>query len=501
MDEFFRGRCFRRTVLWAGLALLLTGCESLGTSKKFANPVVPPPPRTRLVSRDDDGNKNPAEGTSSGTKATEGARSGAGHASLAAAKTSEPRSADPAQANLEESDPNQSDPDDPNEPARLADAGTATPIDPTAGANSQIAQVAYMTQPNGQVPAVPGDGGSLSQPHRKRKKRRKPPEDLAMKSSTETEGAGWKVERGEVAALVNGAPIFVDDVLAPLGANLEKMEKAMPRDQFRKQRATLVNQWIKPHIEQELLLQALKSKLKEEQLAQIQKHIDKMIDEDLHKVMKKMGFATMGELEVELRKNGSSIETRRTQFRNRMLAQNYLSSRISPNAGFDRPDILEHYQENPDKFAIPATVKWQQIQLLYAKHGGKAETKKLAETVMKRLEEGEDFATLAKEYSDGPTASQGGHWDWTIESSLKSKELDAALFEMPTGGQECALIESADALEIVIVLDRHAAGSKSFESVQENIKTELKTAEFRRSVQELFAELTEKATIEMYPLE
>lgn len=489
MDEFFRSRCWSCTAFWAGVALLLAGCESLGTTKKFAHPVVPPPPRTRLISRDASENKNPAEGASAGTKPTEGVRNPVGHSSLAADTSQSPPSG-----------VDRKDPRIPDESPGFDDVSTAAAVNQVGGAGSQIQQMGYVTQPTGQAPVAPGNEGSFSRPRPKPEKKRTP-DELALKSSTETEGSGWKVERGEVAALVNGVPIFVDDVLAPLGPNLARMEKEMPRDQFRKQRAAFVKQWIKPHIEQELLLQALKVKLKEEQLTQIQKHIDKMIDEDLHKVMKKMGFATMGELEVELRKNGSSIETRRTQFRNRMLAQQYLSSRINPKAGFDRPDILEHYQENPEKFAIPATAKWQQIQLLYAKHGGVANTKKLAETVMKRLEEGEDFATLAKEYSDGPTASQGGHWDWTIESSLKSKELDAALFEMPTGGQECALIESPEAIDIVIVIDRRAAGSKSFESVQESIKAELKTAEFRRTVQELFADLTEKATIEMRPLE
>jgi parvulin-like peptidyl-prolyl isomerase len=506
MDEFFRSRCWSCTALWAGVALLLAGCESLGTTKKFAHPVVPPPPRTRLISKDRGENTNPADGAAAGTKASDGARSAAGHSSLVAADPPQapPAESDQSESASPESAPSDSDRTDPktqDEPPGFDDVNAAVALNQVSGTGSQIQQMGYVTDPTGQTPFVPGNEGSLSQPRRKPKKERKPPDELALKSSTETEGSGWKVERGEVAALVNGVPIFVDDVLAPLGPNLARMEKEMPRDQFRKQRAAFVNQWIKPHIEQELLLQALKTKLKEEQLTQIQKHIDKMIDEDLHKVMKKMGFATMGELAVELRKNGSSIESRRTQFRNRMLSQQYLSSRINPKAGFDRPDILEHYQETPTNSRSPATAKWQQIQLLFARHGGMANTKKLAEKVMKRLEEGEDFATLAKEYSDGPTASQGGHWDWTIESSLKSKELDAALFEMPTGGQECAMIESADAIDIVIVIDRRAAGSKSFESVQENIKAELKRAEFHRTVQELFAELTEKATIEMHPLE
>src|SRR5262245_27245838 len=320
----------------------------------------------------------------------------------------------------------------------------------------------------------------------------------AWQSTTETQGGPRPVQRGEVAATVNGVPVFADDVLLPFAQNLERAKAAMPPEAFRQQRRALIAKLLPTHIEQELLLQALKAKIsKEEQLTQIQKHIDSQFDEELKDTMKNLGVSTVGELEVKLRDAGSSVATLRSNFRNRRLAQQYLSMRVMPRNGFDRPDLVAYYQEHARDYAVPAKVKWQQIQLGYEKHGGKRKTQKLARQLIARIESGQAFAQLAQENSDGPTASNGGHWDWTTQGSMKLKELDQALFEMPVGDAG-ALIEGLQGIEIVCVHDRRDAGTKSFESVQADIKETLRKNEFQRSVEGLLRELRAGATIEDY---
>lgn len=328
-----------------------------------------------------------------------------------------------------------------------------------------------------------------------------PENPASLKSSTEIEGTGTKVQRGEVAATINGRPIFVDDVLfrdPRLRAYFAQAKEQISPEQYAELRNHAIKQRIQPLIEQELLLQALRTQLKDEQLDGIKKHIDTMFEtEQLPKLMKAAKVATRGEFEMKLRQTDTSLEALRTEFRNHQLAQQFLSSRTMPRDGFDRKDLLRHYQDNQDKFAIAGRVKWQQIHLSHAKHKGSRGAKKLADQIVARLEQGEEFEKLAREFSDGPTAAQGGYQDWTTQHSLKSDELDEALFEMPIG-EEFARIDGPDAIDIVVVLDRQEAGVKSFASVQADIRNELRNSEFRRSVQDLLAELAEKATIEKF---
>lgn len=501
MDETFRLLTRHRAPLWAFVVLLCAGCDSLGTTKKFANPVMPPPPRQRLLGKN--GQNTGAPNQMLASAAADGdsvladpadADSPVGHASMEGSQGADSR------------------------PGKLRTASATKDRSENRVAGKEAALSSAVGKPGSQregpdesdeepsAERTDGWKGNASERTPSKAKQPSPPrsatEELAtVQSDTAIEGAGKRVGRGEVAATVNGRPIFVEDVLHPMAAQLAEAEKHVPPEQFRKERKKLIEKMIQPHIERELLLQALRTKVnKEDQLTQIQKHIDAEFDEELREKLKSMGMSTKGEFEVHLRRAGSSLEVYKENYRNQRLAQQYLQSCAThKQTGFDRPDMIDHWKGNPDKYAIPARVKWQQIRLMYSQHGGKNKTKDLAQQVVTDLENGADFGDLARKHSDGATAAGGGIWDWTNADSLASKELDQALFEMPIG-EEFAMIESKEGINIVVVLDRQDAGTMAFESVQTEIKNELKAASQVRFIKELLTELRENSTIEMSSL-
>ena len=74
-------------------------------------------------------------------------------------------------------------------------------------------------------------------------------------------------------------------------------------------------------------------------------------------------------------------------------------------------DIQDYYESNPEKFKSPKTVEARHI-LIKLDSGANAEevenARKRIETVLDMAKEGQDFAELAKKYSEGPTKTQGG---------------------------------------------------------------------------------------------
>jgi peptidyl-prolyl cis-trans isomerase C len=329
-------------------------------------------------------------------------------------------------------------------------------------------------------------------------------ESLTNENSVfEFEGAGVKLKNGQVAATVNGQPIFAEDILKQMPLEmadvLASAEREAPPEKFREIRRHFVKMNLQQHIERELLLQALKSRIKDDQLKSIQKQIDATYNsEGLPHAMKMAGAATEAELEEALQKRGSSIEVLRVQFRNRELGQQYLGSKALPKTGFDRPDVLKYYQEHKEDYAIRAQAKWEQIRFLYTKNGGQEGARKKAEAILERLENGEEFAAIARECSDGPTASsKGGLRGWTTEGTLKDKEIERALYSQPVG-KIGPPIETEDSIEIVRVIERTPSGYQSFEAVQEDIKTSLKNKLYQKAVVALIKELKEKATIETF---
>lgn len=492
MDEFtgtLRHRC-SGLLVWC--VVLFAGCEHLGTTKKFKNPVVPPPPQ-RMLARDGEDNEG-AEDTArlAGSNTGEVGRQGSSGSSLAAPEPRRRLTERPTAPQAASRQP------------RSTSGKAVASADAASGPEAEVAQasataVAGQTgwRAGGASRRPPVADGSLP-PSSERQR-----ELTSAQTTAEADVGSFRIEHGEVAAFVDGQPIFVNDVLQDYRitqAFEQARRRGVPPEEIRAARRKMVEQRLDHYIDQELLVQEFQRKIPEDHLEKAIKSIDAQFDkEGLPQLIKDTGASTAGELEVKLREIGRSIEGERLKSRKMQMAQQYVAMTAKPHSGFDHPDIVKHYQENEEKFLVRGEVKWQQIRLSYAKHGGdRARTMKLAREIMQRLQAGEDFGELAKKYSDGPTAAKGGIWDnWTTEGSVASADLDKALFEMPVS-DELGLIETDKSIDIVVVLDRHDRGLKSFHSVQQDIANQLKQAEVHKNVKALLEELRAKANIEKF---
>jgi parvulin-like peptidyl-prolyl isomerase len=485
----------------AMLLLALAGCrqleklQELGLGKSKVDPLVPAPPLRKSVA--DQANAAKPAGAPvklDGSAQTEGSRAlpnaptiggGSGTEALSAIGNSSRDGGAPAGAGAAETGDN----------AGAGTAATAGPDDLGWDETERPAGPNQIVQTRGQRDEDDGNAQAAENP------------GADVIPQIEIEGTGAQLKRGQVAAMVNGVPIFAEDVLRTMPLEIQKAleqnEQAAaaglaPAEKVRQYRQQMIEQFLQQHIQQELLLQALKAKFKAEVLTGFQKQLDAQFDaEVLPKLLKDKGYASAVELERELEKQGSSIEILRSMNRNRQLAQQYMGMQMKAHDAIDVPEIREYYQKHREDYAIVAKAKWEEIQLQFSRHGGKEKTRKLAEEILTRLDDGDVFAVVAKECSDGPTKSSGGLWRWTTQGSIKSKEIDKALFEQPVG-KIGVPIETADGIEIIRVIDRSDAGYERFEDVQDDIRNHLKTAQFQRRVNELLKELTENATIEKF---
>ena len=75
-------------------------------------------------------------------------------------------------------------------------------------------------------------------------------------------------------------------------------------------------------------------------------------------------------------------------------------------------DIQDYYESNPEKFKSPKTVEARHILIKLGPDANAEEVesaRQRIETVLEMAKEGRDFAELAKQYSEGPTKTQGGN--------------------------------------------------------------------------------------------
>ena len=66
----------------------------------------------------------------------------------------------------------------------------------------------------------------------------------------------------------------------------------------------------------------------------------------------------------------------------------------------------------------------------HKQHGGRNASLKVFNQAIEALKGEQDFADVAKEFSDGPHAAEGGIWDWTVEGSLANAKINRALAEL-----------------------------------------------------------------------
>ena len=85
---------------------------------------------------------------------------------------------------------------------------------------------------------------------------------------------------------------------------------------------------------------------------------------------------------------------------------------------------------------------------------------------------GRPFETVARSMSNGYAASEGGYYDWTTQSALKSKVIDEVVFSIEPQ-KLSQIIEDADGFHIVRVIERKNAQVVPFHEVQPEIKKKI----------------------------
>ncbi len=153
----------------------------------------------------------------------------------------------------------------------------------------------------------------------------------------------------------------------------------------------------------------------------------------------------------------------------------------------------EEIQDEWDKNPIPETVEVAHILFLIKDPAEEAEVRAKAEAVLKRAQAGEDFASLARKYSDDKSsAEQGGYLGPLQRGQIPLKEFENAAFSLKAG-QISGLIRTPDyGFQIIKVL-RH--DKPTLESNRLNLMTTIqlrKAKEEAKKIAEQAAELAAK---------
>jgi peptidyl-prolyl cis-trans isomerase C/foldase protein PrsA len=298
----------------------------------------------------------------------------------------------------------------------------------------------------------------------------------------------------QVVATVDGTPVFAADVLAQYEANLRKAQLEVPPAEFQQLRTALVKRDLQRHVENTVVVNALKSGLSAEQIEMLEERLDEMFDTQIEQWKRQFGLATLPEVELKLQEQGASLVALRRSFFSQTMGRQFLREKVGEPRAIGRPELLAYYRERREDYRIPARVKWRQIRIDMNKDGGRSAAADVLQQVVAGLRTNDDFASLARQHSDGPTAQDGGDRGWLTKESLSDEEIERALFSLPVGSVS-QVFTGKTSYQIVVVDDRESGGYKPFGEVQTEIEAEIVAQEQQQAIQDVLDALVAKATV------
>jgi len=300
---------------------------------------------------------------------------------------------------------------------------------------------------------------------------------------------------GEVAARVNGTPIFMAELLGPYASKLHEVSGQLNPNELRRLQLQIAQRDLPNLIDRAVLVDAVMTQLDEDQKASVNEQLDKIFDQRVQEMMTQQGVGSVAELETLLQQSGTSLNTERKSFGEHELAMQYLGERIGGSGEVSRGDLLAEYKSHIDEYTEPGRVQWQQISIDIAKRGGREAALRDARKVQQELKQGRPFDALAREHSDGVMARQGGKWDWTQPESVADESLRTALSELEIGDTS-ELIETNRAFVLVQLTGRRSERTTPFEDVQDELRKQLIGARREARIREVVAKLKQDAIIE-----
>ena len=201
-------------------------------------------------------------------------------------------------------------------------------------------------------------------------------------------------------------------------------------------------------------------------------------------------------LDANLAQMGSNYDQIVNTLREMDLVRTYIENQIVPTIQVTDEEVAAFYAENPQMFQSPEQVHARHILFTTtedAEAQAVVDARGKADDARKRAVAGEDFAELARELSEGPSAPNGGDLGFFSKDRMVPEFADAA-FALEVG-QISEVVRTQFGFHVIKVEERREAGTVPLEEASDNLTNLLEQQKVGRMVNEVVQGLAGKATI------
>ena len=232
----------------------------------------------------------------------------------------------------------------------------------------------------------------------------------------------------------------------------------------------------------------------------------------LDDIRKQYNLATMEDLESAAKEQGISFEDFKANIRNQIITRQVMRQEVGGKIQFTPGEAQRYFEQHKQEYARPESVTLKEILVSTGAPAPSvtgeaaappddpqklAAAKAKADDLEAKLHAGGDFAQLARTFSDGPTAAEGGDLGQFQRGAL-AQVLEEKTFALKAG-QFTEPIRTRQGYVILKVVEHTPGGVPAFKDVEEQVEENFYMSRMEPAIRAYLTTMREQAYIEIKP--
>jgi peptidyl-prolyl cis-trans isomerase C len=188
------------------------------------------------------------------------------------------------------------------------------------------------------------------------------------------------------------------------------------------------------------------------------------------------------------------------QIKRNMAIRELIDGQIARKVNVTDEETRAYYGANPNYFKQPEQVKASHILIKVdssATETQKAQARIELVKIKQKLKNGEDFAALAREYSQDPSSADGGDLGYFNRSQMPVKSFTDAAFALQPN-EISDIVETPVGYHLIKVVDKRPERTIAFTEVKGQLNQTLKNQKIEQEVKLYIENLKKEAKVEKY---
>ncbi len=288
-----------------------------------------------------------------------------------------------------------------------------------------------------------------------------------------------------IVAIVNDSIITLSDYKEQHDAIYQVLKSQYEGEEFEKQYEMVKKGLLDQMITDLLLLQEAKKR---------GFNVSEQVRLTIENIKQENGLNSDEELRRTLLRQGIDFEEWRRQLEEGLLRQNVIVAEVDRGIVIDDSEVVKYYRLHPEEFTEPEQYS---LKAIYISATGKSreEVEAIKKEINERLERGDDFSTLAAQYSEGPEKETQGSLGIFKKGELE-KSLEEAVVKLEVG-QRSPWIQVREGWYLLRIEERKESYLKPFDEVRKKIEEKLFMEMRQKKITEFLRELKARSYIKI----